>query len=81
MKKIYKFSIETELDKKEITTESIYAETLGMEELLGMFRQYLLLLSYTEDQVKNILPLSEDDLEILKIGKEDLQIYNWDNIL
>ena len=79
-KKIYKFSAEDGLSKKEITTESIMIETLSVDELLGLFRQFIIMIGYDDGIAKRIISLGEDDIEALGI-KEELGIYDWDKIL
>lgn len=82
MKKTYRFIQETELGEvKEISTTNNFAETLSFEELLGMFRQYIIMLGYDDESVKRIIMVDEDDLDLLNIEEEDLGIYDWDNIL
>lgn len=81
MKKTYTFTVEDGLGKKEIITETaLTIETLSLEQLLGMFRQYVIMLGYDERMAKQIISLGDDDIEALGI-KEELGIYDWDSIL
>ncbi|MCK9482343.1 MAG: hypothetical protein M0R38_11390 [Bacteroidia bacterium] len=62
---------------REIIKKTTNMEGLSFDELLGSFKQFLLMLGYTELTVKTIVCLSLEELEELGIKEEDLSIYNW----
>lgn len=67
--------------RKEIVLQGNSHDAVSFSELLGGFRQYLVMLGYGEDTAKMLIPLNQSDLEILGIELKDLALYDWDKIL
>ena len=78
----YRFIDENELKgyEKEIAIKSQFDDGVHFEELLGAFRQFLVMLGYSESMAKSLIVLGPDELERLMLKPEDLEMYNWESI-
>lgn len=66
---------------KEISFKLDSFEGAKFEEVLGYFRQFLLMMGYSSNFVVKILKLDNEELEMLGIDIGDLDIFNWDEII
>lgn len=77
--KIVKMIFEDDFNKtiNELVLKSEYVDGVSFEDLLATFRQFLIIIGYTEESAKMVLSVSRADLENLGLNFEDLSIRDW----
>ena len=73
-RKILKMSFEDQAFKsvKELTISSDFIDGLEFGELLSAFKQFLIVLGYSEHTVKSVVALDQGEIDSLNLSEEDL---------
>ena len=74
---VYRFVHENPYQRsiKELSIKTEYVEGASFADITGMFRQFLVMLGYSEDAAKLFIRLDESDLEALGMKMSDLSFY------
>ena len=61
-------------NEKTLSFKTQYSDGLELKELLNLFRQLMVILSYTDTTAKRLVVLEEGDMELLGLSDIDLNI-------
>lgn len=75
-RKTLKMSLEDQASKsvKELTISSDFADGLDFGELLSAFKQFLIVLGYSEYTAKSVVALDSEEIDKLNLSEEDLRL-------